>query len=129
MSALDANLSHLEPQAADALSRLDALATLFEKSFESLDAASRGKYDAHYAEERATRDANTVRDVFERQRKNIESRVGTIVLALVTLKTTYVNEYGFSADPSSEGFEDFAAERDHWKESGLPDYRRRIEEA
>lgn len=90
------------------------------------DGEHRDTWEQRYQRERQDRGAGEIRAVFERQFRNIDSRVQTLVQTLVRLKTEYVNAYGLAADVEGEGWEEFAAQRDLWRESRLPEYRERI---
>ena len=82
-----------------------------------------------YSTERRAREPASIREVFERQKRTIESRVLNLIEQLVAAKTKYVNRHGLSADPIGDGFEAFAQERELWRDSRLPEYRERISEA
>jgi uncharacterized protein YPO0396 len=110
--------------------RATAAATqALSETFSSLDPERRALYDEHYQRERAEREPAEVREVFDRQFRNIESRVQNLVQTLVRLKTEYANAYGLVTEIESERYEDFLAQRDLWRESRLPEYREKIARA
>ncbi len=82
-----------------------------------------------YARERTSRAPLEVREVFERQYRNIDSRIANLTQELVSLKTSYMNARGFTAEAVGEGYAEFAAERGLWVESRLPEYQERIAKA
>jgi uncharacterized protein YPO0396 len=85
--------------------------------------------EQRYLREREERSAAEIREVFERQFRSIDTRVATLAQTLVRLKTEYVNAYGLAADVEGESWEAFAAQRELWRESRLPEYRERISRA
>lgn len=105
----------------EARTRLDALVPGAAE-----DAERRAGYEERYRRERADREAAEIREVFERQYRNIDSRVQGLVLSLVRLKTEYANTFGLAAEVEGEGYDDFSAQRDLWRDSRLPEYRERI---
>jgi uncharacterized protein YPO0396 len=94
-----------------------------------VDPERRALYDDRYRRERVDRDAAEVRDVFERQFRTMESRVHNLVQTLVRLKTEYANAYGLATAIEGDGYEDFVAQRDLWRDSRLPAYREKIAQA
>jgi uncharacterized protein YPO0396 len=119
----------LVDELADA-TRVAATATqALAETFASLDPERRVLYDERYQRERADREAAQVHEVFDRQFRNIESRVQNLVLTLVRLKTEYANTYGLATDIEGERYNDFLAQRDLWRDSRLPEYRDRIARA
>jgi uncharacterized protein YPO0396 len=103
----------------EAASRLDTLVPAAE-------AERRAVVEERYQRERAERGAAGIREVFDRQYRIIESRVQGLVQHLVKLKTEYANTFGLAAEVEGEAYGDFAAQRDLWRESRLPEYRERI---
>lgn len=89
----------------------------------------RAAWEERYRQERSARPAAEIRDVFERQHRNYESRLRTLVERLVATKTEYVNSFGFAAEVLGEGYAEFDAERTLWRESRLPEYEARIARA
>ncbi len=85
--------------------------------------------EERYARERASRAPLEVREVFERQYRNIDSRIVNLTQELVSLKTSYMNARGFTAEAVGEGYAEFAEEREQWVESKLPEYQERIAKA
>ena len=96
---------------------------------DALDAASRDSFEQRYGRERASRTPDQIRDIFSRQRKNIESRVQNLIEHFVVLKTRYVERRGLVAAIEGAGFDEFASELEVWRESRLPGYLERIGEA
>ncbi len=94
-----------------------------------LDQESREGYEQRYGRERVARTPDQIRDVFSRQRRNIESRVQKLIELFVALKTRYVERRGLVATIEGARFDEFETELDVWRESRLPGYRDRIEEA
>lgn len=95
----------------------------------ALDMTTREAYEKRYLRERADRSPADIHDVFERQRRSIETRVSNLVQKLIELKTRYVERRGFSSPAEGAAFEDFAVELEAWRESRLPAYREKISEA
>jgi chromosome segregation ATPase len=62
-----------------------------------LDEAAREKYEQRYARERQHRVPSEIHEVFERQRRAIETRVEAWIQKLVRLKTQYVERRGLVA--------------------------------
>ncbi len=98
-------------------------------AFAGVDLERRHSYDERYQREREARSAADVREVFDRQYRNIDSRVQNLVQTLVRLKTEYANAYGLATEIEGERFDDFVAQRDLWRESRLPEYRAKIAHA
>jgi len=94
-----------------------------------LDQESREAYEQRYERERVARTPDQIRDVFSRQRRNIESRVQKLIESFVALKTRYVERRGLVATIEGSRFDEFATELEGWRESRLPSYRDRIAEA
>jgi len=95
----------------------------------ALDAATREAHEQRYLRERVERSPAEIHEVFERQRRTIETRVVNLTQRLVELKTRYVERRGFVAAVEGAGFAEFAAELDAWRESRLPAYREKIADA
>jgi len=85
--------------------------------------------EQHYAELRAVEEPVVLEKKYETQRKNIESRVEGLIRDLVKMKADYANAYGFAGEVTSEDWQDFANERDVWRESHLPAYQSKISKA
>jgi uncharacterized protein YPO0396 len=94
-----------------------------------LDQESREAYEQRYGRERVARTPDQIRDVFSRQRKNIESRVQKLIESFVRIKTLYVERHGLVATVEGAQFDEFATELEVWRESRLPTYLERIGEA
>ena len=69
-----------------------------EKPSDGDAAERRAAHEERYRRERAERPPAEIRDVFDRQWRNIESRVQNLVQHLVKLKTEYANAFGLAAD-------------------------------
>ncbi len=96
---------------------------------DQLDPDTREGYRQRYDRERADRTPSQIRDVFSRQRRNIESRVQKLIESFVVIKTRYVERRGLVATIEGARFDEFATELDVWRESRLPTYLERIREA
>lgn len=116
---------HGRERAEAELDRARAEAAL-EESFRTAEPERRAAGEERYRAERATRPPAEIHEVFERQFRNYESRVRTLVERLVSLKTEYVNAFGFVAEVLGEGCAEFEEERGLWRESRLPEYEARI---
>ena len=90
---------------------------------------TRESYEQRYVRERSQRAPSEIHDIFERQRRNIESRVANLTQRLVELKTRYVERRGFAAGAEGAGFDEFAGELEAWRESRLPAYQQKISDA
>ncbi|MCC7385223.1 MAG: hypothetical protein IT384_25470 [Deltaproteobacteria bacterium] len=95
----------------------------------TLETGMAGSFEEKYQKERVDRSPAEIHDVFERQRRGIESRISNWTEDLREKKLGYANLWGFAGDTRGAGFSDFAAERDQWRESRLPEYREKIAEA
>lgn len=110
----------------------DAAATARRAVDEDLAAVPedrRLELEQHYAELRAAEEPAILEKKYEIQRRNIESRIESQIRDLVKMKADYSNEYGFAGDVTSEEWQDFARERDVWRDSHLPAYEARISKA
>jgi uncharacterized protein YPO0396 len=105
-----------------------AQATLQEFA-DSLDSLVCESYEQRYVRERLERSPADIQDVFERQRRNIESRIVNLAHKVVLLETRYVERHGFMATVDGYNFEEFATELETWRESRLPAYREKISES
>jgi len=85
--------------------------------------------EQHYAELRSAEEPTVLEKKYEIQRRNIESRVEGLVRDLVRMKADYANAYGFAGEVTTEDWQDFANERDVWRESHLPAYQTKISKA
>ncbi|TMQ52396.1 MAG: hypothetical protein E6K74_12345 [Candidatus Eisenbacteria bacterium] len=128
IGACKKDLEHLaDDRIRAATAETDAAAALEAASRESGDDAERNAaHEERYARERAVREPAEIRDVFDRQYRNIDSRVQTLLLGFVKLKTEYANAFGLAADLEAEGYAEFEAQRELWRDSRLPEYRERI---
>lgn len=122
ISQLSSELEEARTHAGRAESALQEFAAL-------IDAPAREAYELRYAREREQRSPNEIHEVFERQRKGIETRVANLVLNLVKLKAGYVERHGFVAADEGAAYGGFVTELDAWRESHLPEYREKIGEA
>jgi hypothetical protein len=113
----------------DANRELGRAQVALQEFADSLDALARQTYEQRYVRERKDRLPADIHDVFERQRKNIESRVNNIAQKLVALTRRYVERHGFVAATDDDSFEEFATELETWRESRLPAYREKISES
>jgi uncharacterized protein YPO0396 len=93
------------------------------------DTERRMESEARYRQERIEKEAERIADVFEHQRRIVQSDVNNSVQKLVELKTRFANDYGFVGEALGEGYAEHAAERARWQESRLPEYHARIAEA
>lgn len=100
-----------------------------EQFASSLDEQTRESYTQRYARERQDRSPPEIHEVFERQRRIIETRIQNLVQRLVELKTRYVERRGLSAKVEGPGFEEFCLELGLWRDSRLPEYREKISES
>ena len=116
-------------QLEDAHSGLGRARMALQEFANSLDALARQSYEQRYVREREDRLPADIHDVFERQRKNIDSRVINLAQRLVGLKSRYVERHGFVAATDDDSFEEFATELETWRESRLPEYREKISES
>lgn len=82
-----------------------------------------------YARERSERSPAEIHEVFERQRRGIESRIGNWIAHLVALKASYVERRGLVAKVEGADYDEFERELEAWQESRLPEYRQRIADA
>ncbi len=108
---------------------LIAAQAALDETFLEADRRRRADLEEHYGKERVSRPPEELREVFERQCRNIESRIANLVQEIVSLKTAYVNAHGFIGQTVGEEYAEFAAERELWSESKLPEYRTRIAKA
>jgi uncharacterized protein YPO0396 len=122
-------LEHLGDERARALLvETEAVARL-DRVLADREAGRRDAYEERYRREREGREPAEIREVFERQHRNIDSRVQGLLLNLVKLKTEYANLFGLVAEVEGEGYGEFAAQRELWRDSRLPEYRERIVQA
>ncbi len=143
IASIEAKAKVIDEESGALRTRLESLVGEIEQSGAMLQAASaaldaaaaeadhgrRASLEERYARERADRQPTVLREVFERQYRNIESRVANLVQELVSLKTSYMNAHGFVAEVVGAGFAEFEEERQLWRESRLPEYRERISQA
>jgi uncharacterized protein YPO0396 len=115
-------LTSSEKQAAEAARILNEFAS-------GCDRTTLTGYDERYLRERTERSPQQIHDVFERQRRSIETRVENLVQRLVGLKAQYIVRHGFAASSEGAGFAEFAVEHETWRESRLPAYKEKISEA
>jgi hypothetical protein len=100
-----------------------------DDAFPPADTERRAPFEERYLKEWGPRSATELLGVFQRQHQIIESRIVNLVLELVNLKTTYMNAHGFSGEAVGESYAEFAAERELWRDSRLPEYHERISKA
>ena len=129
MGELAGEVRRLAGERADVERAAESAAQALAETFTSLDPERRALYDERYQRERADRQAAEVREVFDRQFRNIESRVQNLVQTLVRLKTEYANAYGLATEIEGERYEDFLTQRDLWRDSRLPEYKEKIARA
>src|SRR6185437_13645179 len=103
----------------------DALIQFCDKIEPSL----REAYERRYDEERRARSPMQIHEIFERQRRGIETKITNLTIDLVRLKTRYIERYGFIAVAGGPEYQEFALELEAWSESRLPAYREKIAEA
>ena len=96
---------------------------------DSLEESVREGYRQRYLREREERSPAEIHEVFERQRRGIETRVANLVQNIVKLKTRYVERRGFVTAVEGAEYEEFVVELQSWRESRLPQYREKITEA
>lgn len=94
-----------------------------------LDPSVREPYGQRYEDERRGRSPAQIYEVFERQRRGVETKITNLTTKLVELKTRYVERYGFLASAAAVEYQEFVHELEAWSESKLPAYRERIAEA
>lgn len=123
------DVKHFSEQIAAAKGKVSQADEAFHGFTVPLDAGMVQSYAQHYSRERSGRSPLEIHDVFERQRRTIETRVANLVHSLVGLKTRYVERRGFVATIEGAGFEEFAVELEAWRESRLPVYREKISKA
>jgi uncharacterized protein YPO0396 len=121
---------HLSTTLNVATGQLEAADDLRESFSSQLDAAAQlAAYEQRYERERADRTPKEIHETFERQRRNIESRIDGLKGKLIGLKAKYVERHGLAAAIEGAGFEEFSVELDLWRESRLPSYKEKISEA
>ena len=96
---------------------------------QTLGTAAKESYQQRYARERLHREPTEIYEVFERQRRAIETRIQNSLQRLVELKTRYVERRGLVAHVEGAGFEEFSVELAAWRDSRLPEYREKIAES
>lgn len=96
---------------------------------QTLETAAKHSYEQRYARERVHREPAEIYEVFERQRRAIETRIQNSLQRLVELKTRYVERRGLVAHVEGAGFEEFSVELAAWRDSRLPEYREKIAES
>ncbi len=94
-----------------------------------LDEAARESYEQRYGRERQHRTPAAIHEIFERQRRSVETRIQNSVQRLIELKTRYVERRGLAAQVEGPGFEEFRVEVALWRDSCLPEYREKISES
>lgn len=85
--------------------------------------------ERRYDEERQARSPMQIFEIFERQRRGIETKITNLTTHLVELKTRYIERYGLIAVAGGPEYQEFALELEAWSESKLPAYREKIVEA
>jgi uncharacterized protein YPO0396 len=96
---------------------------------EQRDEQLRQSYEQRYARERTERSPEQIHEVFEKQRRTIETRVAKLTEKLIDLKARYVERHGVMISAAGTEFEEFKIELEAWRESKLPLYREKISEA
>ena len=86
-------------------------------------------HEQRYARERQNRAPAEIHEIFERQRRSIETRIQNSIQRLVELKTRYVERRGLAAQVEGLEFEEFRLELALWRDSRLPEYREKITES
>jgi len=102
---------------------------LLDKFVSALDTAAKENYEQRYSRERQHRAPAEIYEVFERQRRSIETRIQNSLQRLIELKTRYVERRGLVADVEGPGFEEFNVQLAVWRDSRLPEYREKIAES
>jgi len=124
-----AKISQLSAELDEARSFAVRAQTLLQEFASAREAPMREAFEQRYRREREQRSPTEIHDVFERQRKGIETRVAHLIQRLVGLKARYVERHGFAAAAEGPVYEEFVTELEAWRESRLPDYREKIAEA
>jgi uncharacterized protein YPO0396 len=117
--------NELETKKDERRGRENALRDFTEKRDEQL----RQSYEPRYLRERTERSPEQIHEVFEKQRRTIETRVTNLVNDLVDLKARYIERHGVMISAGRAEFEEFKIELEAWRESKLPLYREKISEA
>src|SRR5260370_9329504 len=99
--------------------RENALTDFSEKRNEQI----RQSYEQRYLRERTERSPEQIHEVFEKQRRTIETRVAKLIEKLIDLKARYIERHGVMISADGGEFEEFKIELDAWSESKLPLYR------
>ena len=100
-----------------------------DKFVSALDTAANENYETRYSRERQQRAPAEIYEIFERQRRSIETRIQNSLQRLIELKTRYVERRGLVAQVDGPGFEEFSVELGVWRDSRLPEYRDKISES
>ena len=93
-----------------------------------VDAPARGNHEQRYLQECRHRTPAEIHEIFERQRRMIETRIQNLIQRLIEIKTRYVERRGLVAQVEGPGFEEFSVELSVWRDSRLPEYREKIAE-
>lgn len=129
LGGLANELGRLAQERVAGLERRARAAGTLEEAFGAVDADRRTSLEARYRQERESRPAAEVREVFDRMHRGIATRIDNLVQHLVHLKTEYANAHGLAGEVLGEGYAEFEAERSLWRDSRLPEYRERIAQA
>jgi uncharacterized protein YPO0396 len=126
VAAHQKDVERWDQEGAEAQTALGRAQGILDETFAAVDAERRASHEARYHAERGEREPADIRDTFERQHKNYETRLRTLGERLIMLKTEYVNTFGFGAEVMGDDAGPFESERDLWRDSRLPEYRGRI---
>ncbi len=116
-----------DSQAAEALQRQTRNA--LDEFTAGIDEPARASYEQRYNRERDHRAPDEIHEIFERQRRSIETRIQNAVQRLIEMKTRYIERRGLAAQAEGPGFEEFRLELALWRDSRLPEYREKISES
>ena len=126
---LTTTLTHLAADEARVAADAADARRLLDETFPGLEAERREIYEARFVKLLEADTLRSVLETYERQAKNIESRVEKLVLQLVRQKTEYANARAFVVDVVGPETVAFADELERWQGSRLPEYRARIAQA
>jgi uncharacterized protein YPO0396 len=136
VAGLNTRIGQLDTELKVKMERVEELATAAGSALAAVEAERAGmkperrkELDDHYEQLRSMESPATLEKKYDTQRKNIESRLDGLVRRLVSMKTEYANTYGFSGDVESDQWDDFANEREVWRDSHLPAYHDKIARA
>jgi uncharacterized protein YPO0396 len=123
---LSTSIKQFQSQLAEATAKVQLAGAALEALRAEAESAKLAGWEQRYIEERRERGADDIRGIFERHHKGLETRISNLTEELVRLKVEYSNRYSFTAEVHGPGFAEFAAERQVWQESRLPEYRDKI---